>query len=141
MKALLLCTFMVFSFAMIAGCQSAPAEKMVLLDEKINEIKVSKSEGFGEINEDKFLSFNDRKSIAAFEEAITTAVKQPGNADISKPEYDIAVEYKGDLPSHGIHLWLGEENKKSAFMYITDESVYLTSPEVTIKLRSLILSQ
>ncbi|MBX9975542.1 hypothetical protein [Cytobacillus firmus] len=141
MKALLLCIFIVFSFAIIAGCQSAPAEKMVLLVEEIREIKVSKSEGLGEINEDKYLSFNDRKSIAAFEEAITSAVKQPGNADISMPDYDVAVEYKGYLPSHGIHLWLGEDNEKSAFMYITDESVYLTSPEMTKKLRSLILSK
>lgn len=139
MKAFLLCTFMVFSFGMITGCQSA--ETMVLLDEEVREIKVSKSEGLGGINEESFISFKDRKSIAVFEKAITSAVKQSGNADISKPEYDIAVEYKGELPSHGIHLWLGEDNEKSVFMYITDESVYLTSPEMTIKLRSLILSK
>ncbi|MFD5850802.1 MULTISPECIES: hypothetical protein [Cytobacillus] len=140
MKAFLLCTFMVFSFAMITGCQSA--ETMVLLDEEVREIKVSKSEGLGGINdEESFISFKDRKSIAVFEKAITSAVKQSGNADISKPKYDIAVEYKGELPSHGIHLWLGEDNEKSVFMYITDESVYLTSPEMTIKLRSLILSK
>lgn len=140
MKAFLLCTFMVFSFAMITGCQSA--ETMVLLDEEVREIKVSKSEGLGGINdEESFISFKDRKSIAVFEKAITSAVKQSGNAEISKPKYDIAVEYKGELPSHGIHLWLGEDNEKSVFMYITDESVYLTSPEMTIKLRSLILSK
>ena len=108
MKAFLLCTFMVFSFALITGCQSA--ETMVLLDEEIREIKVSKSEGLGGINEESFISFKDRKSIAVFEKAITTVVKQSGKADISKPEYDIAVEYKGDLPSHGIHLWHGEDN-------------------------------
>lgn len=139
MKAFLLCTFMVFSFAMITGCQSA--ETMVLLDEEVREIKVSKSEGLGGINEESFISFKDRKSIAVFEKAITSAVKQSRHADISKPEYDIAVEYKGELPSHGIHLWLGEDNEKSTFMYITDEAVYLTSPEMTIKLRSLILSK
>lgn len=138
MKAILLCTFMVFSFAIITGCQSA--ETMVLLDEEIREIKVSKSEGLGGINEESFISFKDRKSIAVFEKAIKTAVKQSGNADISKPEYDIAVEYKGDLPSHGIHLWIGEDNEKSAFMYITNEDIYQTSPQMTKKLRSLILS-
>lgn len=138
MKALLLCTFMVFSFAIITGCQSA--ETMVLLDEEIKEIKVSKSEGLDGINEESFISFKDRKSIAVFEKAIITAVKQSGKADISKPEYDIAVEYKGDLPSHGIHLWIGEDNEKSAFMYITNEDIYQTSPQMTKKLRSLILS-
>ncbi|OMF56585.1 hypothetical protein BK139_14905 [Paenibacillus sp. FSL R5-0490] len=138
MKAFLLCTFIVFSFATISGCQSA--ETMVLLDEEIREIKVSKSEGLGGINEESFIAFKDRKSIAIFEKAIKTAVKQSGKADIRKPEYDIAVEYKGDLPSHGIHLWLGEDNKKSAFMYITSEDIYQTSPQMTKKLRSLILS-
>ncbi|UYG97129.1 hypothetical protein [Cytobacillus firmus] len=138
MKAFLLCTFMVFSFAIITSCQSA--ETMVLLDEEIKEIKVSKSEGLGGINEESFISFKDRKSIAVFEKAITTAVKQSGKADISELEYDIAVEYKGDLPSHGIHLWLGEDNEKSAFMYITNEDIYQTSPQMTKKLRSLILS-
>lgn len=138
MKAFLLCTFMVFSFATITGCQSA--ETMVLLDEEIREIKVSKSEGLGGINEESFISFKDRKSIAVFEKAIKTAVNQSGKTDIRKPEYDIAVEYKGDLPSHGIHLWLGEDNEKSAFMYITNEDIYQTSPQMTKKLRSLILS-
>ncbi|PAE24676.1 hypothetical protein [Bacillus sp. 7894-2] len=137
MKALLY-IFMVFSFAIITGCQSA--ETMVLLDEEIREIKVSKSEGLGGINEESFISFKDRKSIAVFEKAIKTAVKQSGNADISKPQYDIAVEYKGALPSHGIHIWLGEDNEKSAFMYITNEDIYQTSPQMTKKLRSLILS-
>ncbi|KML40298.1 hypothetical protein ACXEO8_05395 [Cytobacillus firmus] len=138
MKAFLLCKFMVLSFAIITGCQSA--ETMVLLDEEIREIKVSKSEGLGGINEEIFISFKDRKSIAVFEKAITTAVKQSGKTDIRKPEYDIAVEYKADLPSHGIHLWLGEDNEKSTFMYITNEDIYQTSPEMTKKLRSLILS-
>ncbi len=138
MKAFLLCTFIIFSFAIITACQSD--ETMVLLDEEISEIKVSKSEGLGGINEESIISFKDRKSIAVFEKAITTAVKQSGKTDIRKPEYDIAVEYKGDLPSHGIHLWLGEDNEKSAFMYITNEDIYQTSPDMTKKLRSLILS-
>ncbi|MCM3706930.1 MULTISPECIES: hypothetical protein [Cytobacillus] len=138
MKAILLCTFMAFSFAIITGCQSA--ETMVLLDEEIREIKVSKSEGLGGINEESFSSFKDRKSITVFEKAIKTAVKQSGNPDISAPQYDIAVEYKGNLPSHGIHLWLGENNENSTFMYITNGDIYQTSPQMTKKLRSLILS-
>ncbi len=76
--------------------------------------------------------------------ASTTAVKQPGKVDITKPEYDVMVEYKadeGELPTHGIHLWLGKENEKSTFMYITDDSVYLTSPQMTKELRKLILSE
>ena len=128
----------------LIGCQLQQAETMVLLDERISEVKISKSKGFGGMNEDFILSFKDKKSLDIFEKAITTAVKQPGKVDISKPDYDVMVEYKadeGELPTHGIHLWLGKGNEKSTFMYITDDSIYLTSPQMTKKLRELILSE
>lgn len=136
--------FAIFSFAMaLIGCQVQQAETMVLLDEKISEINISNSMGSGEMNEEIILSIKDMKSIDVFKKAITTAVKQPGKVDISKPDYDVMVEYgaeEGGLPTHGIHLWLGKENEKSSFMYITDDSIYLTSPQMTKKLRELILS-
>ncbi|MCR2822255.1 hypothetical protein [Lederbergia panacisoli] len=129
---------------LLMGCQLRPAETMVLLDEKIAKVNISKSKGFGEMNEDIILSFNDEQSLNIFEKAITTAVKQSGKVDILKPEFDVMVEYKseeGGLPVHALHLWLGQENEKSTFMYITDDSTYLTSAEMTNKLRKLILSK
>lgn len=114
---------------------------MVLLDEGISEINISESNGTGEMNEDIILSIKDKKSIAIFEKSITTAVKQPGKVDISIPDYDVMVEYEAELPAHGIHLWLGDENEQSMFMYITDGSVYLTSPKITKELRRLILPE
>ncbi|MGN7403541.1 hypothetical protein ACTHO0_27235 [Cytobacillus praedii] len=128
----------------MAACQTQQAETMVLLDEKIAEVKISESEGFEEMNQDIILSFKDKKSLDIFEKAITTAIKQRGKVDISEPEYDVMVEYEsdeGELPTHGIHLWLGKEDEKSTFMYITDDHVYLTSTQMTKKLRELILSE
>lgn len=128
----------------MAACQTQQAETMVLLDEKIAEVKISESEGFEEMNQDIILSFKDKKSLDTFEKAITTAIKQRGKVDISEPEYDVMVEYEsdeGELPTHGIHLWLGKEDEKSTFMYITDDHVYLTSTQMTKKLRELILSE
>ncbi|USK86198.1 hypothetical protein [Peribacillus asahii] len=136
--------FLVVCFLILTGCQSQQAETMVLLDEKISEVKISKSKGFGGMNEDFVLSFKDKKSIDIFKKAITTAVKQPGKVDITEPNYDVMVEYKSDgegLPTHGIHLWLGKENEKSTFMYITNDTIYLTSPQMTKELRELILSE
>ena len=136
-------TILFIAIALI-GCQLQQGETMVLLDEKISEIKISESNGTGEMNEEIILSIKDKKSIDIFEKAITTAVKQPGEVKISEPEYDVMVEYEadeGELPTHGIHLWLGKENEKSTFMYITDDSIYLTSPQMTTKLRELILSE
>ena len=37
------------------------------------------------------------------------------------------VEYDGGLPTHAIHLWLGEEGEKSILMYMVGEGeTYLT---------------
>ncbi|MDA7026681.1 hypothetical protein PJ311_08680 [Bacillus sp. CLL-7-23] len=86
------------------------------------------------------LSIRDKESLDVFEKAITTAVKQSGKV----ADYDVVVEYESDeggLPPHGIHLWLGKENEKSTFMYMTDDSIYLTSPQMTKELRRLILSE
>ena len=117
---------------------------MVLLDEKISEINISESNGIGDMNEDIILSIKDKKSIDIFKKAITTAAKQSGKVDITVPDYDVMVEYEADegkLPTHGIHLWLGDENEQSTFMYVTNDSVYLTSPKMTKELRRLILSE
>lgn len=141
MKAIFSILSIILAVITMTACQTEQAETMVLLDEKVSEVKISKSNGFGEMNEDIILSFKDKKSLDIFEKAITTAIKQPGKADISEPEYDVMVEYEGELPTHGIHLWLGKKDEKSTFMYITDDSVYLTSPQMTNKLRKLILSE
>ena len=47
---------------------------------------------------------------------------------------------KGKLPTHAMHLWLGEENEKSTLMYLQDDNiVYFTSVKSTKILRDLIL--
>ncbi|MBU8880550.1 hypothetical protein BGM26_16465 [Bacillus sp. FJAT-29790] len=131
---------------LLTGCQTQTVETietMVLLDEKISEMKISKSNGFGGMNEDIIQSFTDAESINTFKNAIITSQKQMGKVDVSEPEYDVMVKYTsadGQLPTHGIHLWLGKENEKSMFMYIGDDEVYLTSAINTQKLRELIQS-
>jgi|SRR3954467_15920206 hypothetical protein len=130
----------VFSF--IVGCQNTQENTMVLLDEKIKEINVSKSGGIGDMNQDIFFSFNDEQSIKLFEKAIKTAVKQQSDINGTKPDYDVMVEYDGGFPIHAIHLWVGEENEKSILMYMVGEGeTYLTSAKTTNQLRELMLSE
>lgn len=141
MKAFL--PVILISILTIVGCNSQTGETMVLLDEKVVEVKISESNGLGGMNEDILLSFTDEQSIATFEKAITTAIQQAGTVDMTKPDYDVMVEYDasdGGFPTHGIHLWLGDEGEKSTFMYIADDVVYLTSSKVTNQLRELILN-
>ncbi|MEH7014603.1 hypothetical protein V7087_27975 [Neobacillus niacini] len=130
-----------FRFIYIAGCQSNQENTMVLLDEKVKEINISKSTGVGDMNQDIFLSINDRQSIKVFEKAIKTASKQKSDVNKAKPDYDVMVEYEGGFPTHAIHLWLGEENEKSILMYMVGEGeTYLTSSKTTNQIRKLILS-
>lgn len=125
----------------IIACQTELEERMVLLDEKISRINISTSTGIGNMNEEVILTIKDKKSIKMIEKAITTAVKELRKVENLQPDYDIMVEYEGAFPTHGIHLWLGNENKESIFAYITFNSYYVTSPKMTNELRKIILSE
>ena len=131
--------FLLAGLSFIVGCQNSDGTTMVLLDEKVKEINVSKSNGVGDMNQDIILSFDDKESIKVFEKAIRTAVKQQSNINESKPDYDVMVEYVGGFPTHAIHLWLGDEGEKSILMYMVGGETYLTSSKATDQLRELIL--
>ncbi|WP_456276763.1 hypothetical protein [Bacillus sp. AK128] len=126
--------------AFIVGCENQQQEnRMVLLEEKVARVNLSYSNGVGGMNEDIILTFEDRTSIKAFENAILTAVKQGSSIDERQPDFDIMVEYGEGLPAHAIHLWLGEEDEISAFMYMVGErETYITTSKTTNHLRELI---
>lgn len=128
--------------SLIVGCQNNQENTMVLLDEKIKEINLSKSGGIGDMNQDIIFSIKDEQAIKVFEKAIRTAIKQQSNIDETKPDFDVMVEYADGLPTHAIHLWLGEEDEKSTLMYMVGEGeTYLTSAKTTNQLRELILTE
>ena len=131
--------FLLAGLSLIVGCQNSDGNTMVLLDERVKEINVSKSNGVGDMNQDIILSFDDKESIKVFEKAIRTAVKQKSNINESKPDYDVMVEYVGGFPTHAIHLWLGDEGEKSILMYMVGGETYLTSSKATDQMRELIL--
>jgi hypothetical protein len=132
---------LLLGLSIIVGCQHNQ-ENMVLLDEKVKEINIAKSGGVGDMNQDIFVSIDDRQSINMFEKAIKTAMKQKSDVNKANPDYDVMVEYEGGFPTHAIHLWLGEENEESILMYMVGEGeTYLTSPKTTNDLRELILSE
>lgn len=132
---------LLLGLSIIIGCQHNQ-ENMVLLDEKVKEINIAKSSGVGDMNQDIFLSIDDRQSINMFEKAIKTAMKQKSDVNKAKPDYDVMVEYEEGFPTHAIHLWLGEENEESILMYMVGEGeTYLTSSKTTNDIRELILSE
>ena len=134
--------FLLAGLSLIVGCQNSQGNTMVLLDEKVKEVNVSKSSGVGDMNQDIIFSFDDEESIKVFEKAIKTAVKQKSDINETKPDYDVMVEYDGGLPTHAIHLWLGEEGEKSILMYMVGEGeTFVTSSKATNQLRELMLSE
>ncbi|WP_141433937.1 hypothetical protein [Bacillus sp. 03113] len=141
MKVLYL-LLILLGIVVISGCQLNQGETMVLLDEKVKKVEVSKSNGVGDINQDIMLSFDDKQSIKIFEGAIRTATKQESAMNVVDPDFDLIVGYGDKFPKHAIHLWLGNENESSILMYMVGEGeTYLTSSKFTNQLRELILSE
>lgn len=111
---------------------------MTLLEDSIEEVKLSPFENYGGMNEEYSLSFEGKDELEVFERAIKTAVKQTSSHNNSEPDYDMLVEYasrEGDLPTHGIHMWIGETVK---FMYIADQDIYVVSPSVSEEILALL---
>jgi len=130
-------------FLVLVGCQPQ-VETMVLLNEEISEINLSLSNGTGEMNDEIIFTVKDEKDVEIFENAILTATKQNNYGKLEIPHYDVMVEYKSDegkLPTHAIHLWLGEENESSIFTYMLSDDVYFTSPKATGELRGILLAE
>ncbi|MDZ5472822.1 hypothetical protein SM124_13905 [Bacillus sp. 31A1R] len=124
----------------LSGCLNQK-ETMVLLDEKIQGIEVSKSMGVGNVNEDIHVSFNHKNSIKVFEKAIKSAIKDKVELK-AEPDYDIVVSYGDEFPKHAVHLWLGKENEESILTYMVGEGeTYRTSAKITNQLRELILTK
>jgi len=110
---------------------------MTLLD-TITEISISKSGGYGGINENYFSSFSDLEITSAFEEIMKSAKIKDEKVNEEKPDYDILVNYEnGD--THLLHLILGDKGENSVLMYVGHESnTYFVSPDATLELRKLL---
>lgn len=127
----------VLSILTLIGCQKG--EPMVLLDEPINAIHFSTSEGVGEMNEAILFSITEGAEIKTMEKVILTAIKEPTALNDRQPDYDVMVEYKDGLPTHAIHLWVGDQDEPSVLMYmVSDGETYLTTGDMTNTLREML---
>lgn len=137
MKKLLLSLLLAFCSITLIACQSQN-EGVTLLDD-VSGISISKSNGYGGLNEDYFLSIQD-ETISAFEEVLKNAKRKSQDVDVTyeKPDYDILVRYEnGD--TQGLHLLLGNQGEESVIMFIGHENNgYIVSAEDTNELRSVL---
>ncbi|MCL7749577.1 hypothetical protein [Halalkalibacter alkaliphilus] len=125
----------------LSACQSVH-EEMTVLD-NISGISISKSGGYGAINDDFFMSISEEKVINDFEEVLKRATGQKHDIIVSdeKPYYDLLVSYE-DGSTHLLHLILGSEGQESIFMYVGHEkNGFYVSTEDTKILRDILKLQ
>ncbi|KOS68923.1 hypothetical protein AEA09_10450 [Lysinibacillus contaminans] len=138
MKHIVMFLILSFSTLILISCQSQTKE-MTLLD-NVSGISISKSNGYGGLNENYFASYSQEESISDFEEILKNAKGNTQDVTNETPTYDILVRYEnGD--THGLHLILGNEGEESVFMYIGYEESYTVSPEDTYKLENIIVEE
>ena len=124
------------AFTLIA-CQSQNEESTLI--DSVSEISISKSNGYGGLNENYFASINQTEVISDFEEIFKNAKGINNKVDVTneKPDFDILVSYENG-ETHGLHLVLGNE-EESVIMYIGHEKKgYTISYDETIKLKRTI---
>ncbi|MDX5475970.1 MAG: hypothetical protein LPK00_10600 [Bacillaceae bacterium] len=127
---------------LLTACNVNSVETMVLLDEKITKVEVSKSNGVGDINLEIVKTFEDQPTIRILENAIKNAVMKDVPLPKSTPDYDLIINYGDNLPAHAIHLWLGNDNEQSVMMYMVEGGdTYVTSMKITKAFRDLLLNE
>lgn len=134
MKKIIL--FVLLLLFILVACQSN--DKSRFSEVNISKVSISKSSGFGKVNANFFTVYKDKESLDIFNNAISTAVKREGIADMAEPEFDLKVSYT-DGNKQGYHLCLGEKGQKSTIMKVNDTHItYAISEEITDQLINLL---
>jgi hypothetical protein len=122
----------------LVGCQSTK-KRMTLLD-TITEVSISKSGGYGGLNENFSLTINKEETISGFEEVLknTKGINQDMDVTNEKPDYDILLTYANGN-TQGLHLLLGNAEEESVIMFIGHEkNGFIVSAKDTNELRKLL---
>lgn len=141
MKKITLSLTLFFCALLLFACQSQEKE-MTILDD-ISSISISKSSGYGGINENYIATIDKETTISRFEEVLKNAVgrEQKINVDTEKPDYDILIRYDNG-ETHLLHLVLGNTGEESRVMYVGHENNgFDISPEGTDILKGVLDNQ
>ncbi|WP_078552300.1 hypothetical protein [Bacillus alkalicellulosilyticus] len=143
MKHYIIVVYFTFFSVTLSACQSLNEEitELKLID-NITEISISKSNGYGGLNESYFLKINQVDAISDFEDILENSKRINSNVDVinEKPDFDILVRNESG-ETNGFHLLFRNEGE-GMFMYIGHEQYgYITSPKDTYKLKRTIRLQ
>ncbi|ERG66738.1 hypothetical protein [Exiguobacterium chiriqhucha] len=107
----------------------------------IEEVRVSKSDGFSSFQERDVVTFDESESIRVFEDMLRKADELPGVANSVGPEYDIEVHFE-DGETDRYYLWLNDDPKSVSSLYDADDTNigYRLPADVTEELIDLLES-
>lgn len=110
-------------------------DKKLSINNDFKSISISKPKGFNEI------TFDDEKTLKAFQNIFSSAVREPGKVDMADPEFYMNVIYDRNN-QQSLYLWIGEKGHRSTFMKTEDTStIYTFSNDMTDKLIELVESR
>jgi hypothetical protein len=136
-KLILLFFLTVFIPAILFGCQSESNTEFQA-SENLTKVSISLSNGFGKVNSDFFVIYEDKETLEIFSSVFSTAVQEEGIVDIAEPEFDLEVIYE-DGKKQELHLWVGTPEQRSTLMNTNNtNTIYTVSKEMTAKLIELV---
>ncbi len=115
-----------------------PLDMDSLQSSDVQEVKLSRSLGFGVVNEAVLGMFKEEADI--FIDAIKSAKKLEGKIDVRRPDYDVSFLANGDSLI-SIHLWLDTDIDSGMYTYISEtETGYSLTEEAASTLKKLIMN-
>ena len=140
MKKIIFILIIASIILIISACDGVNKEMPILGN--ISSISISKSQGYGGLNNNLSAVYREKEALSDFEEVMKNAkgkrVDFIDNINEEKPDYDILVEYENG-GNHLLHLILGQEEQESILMYVGYEyNPYYVTPVETKRLRGLI---
>jgi hypothetical protein len=122
----------------VVGCSSNIEKSLDASD--VQEVKLSRSLGFGVVNEAELGVFSEQAEIDIFLNAIHSAKKIDGKLDIRRPDYDLIFIANGNTVN-SIHLWLENDIEGGMYTYVSDTGTgYTLTAEAASSLKRLIMN-
>ena len=102
------------------------------------EIRVSEFDTFRSVNEEDYISFDEKDDISVFVKAIKSSNKQPGAVDMTEGDFSITLIFS-EKESESFHLWLSKEYETGSIMSIEEtHTLYTLSESSTSKIQKLL---
>ncbi|MFT8320983.1 MAG: hypothetical protein ABF649_08765 [Bacillus sp. (in: firmicutes)] len=110
------------------------SKKKLIINNNIISISFSKPSDQSKVN------FDDKENTNAFQEIISSAIKEDGIVNMANPEFYMDIVYNKNEHTR-MYLWIGEKGQRSTIMKPDDtHTIYTISSEEADRLIDLLKS-